>query len=366
MNIPRIEYMYWAKNRPAATYNLAVSGVPDVVPEDYGAQPEDLGNGVRGPYGDPRLIEAIAARYSVDPAGVVPLPGTSMANFVAVAANIERGDTVLVELPTYECLPRAVEFFGGCVRTFDRREDARYAPDLQQVEVGLRAGARAVMVSDLHNPSGLRLSESDRQALVNLTLRYGAALIIDEVYLDAAYLAGRAPLHTAATLGPHITVTNSLTKVYGLGPVRAGWLIGSPQVAERARNACDYLMVNNASTSMNLGARALSNIARLEQRSRKIHAAAWPILHEWLERRPHLRCTGNDGAVFVLIRLPDGLNAAPFVDHLVRWHDTLVVPGSFFQLPGHIRLGFAVEPELLREGLSRFDAAVSELAGSAT
>jgi aspartate/methionine/tyrosine aminotransferase len=261
-------------------------------------------------------------------------------------------------------LPRAVEFLGGRVRYFDRRESERFAPDLQQIEDGLRAGVRAVFLSDLHNPSGLRLGDDVRRSLVKLTGRHGASLIVDEVYLDAAYLAGRAPLQTAATLAPDVTVTNSLTKVYGLGPVRAGWLVGSPQVAERARNACDYLMVNNASPAMNLGLRALSNIARLEQRSRDVYTRAWPIVHEWLERRPHLFCPGNDGAVFVLIRLPDGLGAAPFVDHLVRRHDTLVVPGGFFQLPGHVRLGFAVEPALLREGLRRIDAALCELAGT--
>ena len=360
MIVPRVEYMYWAKTAPAATYNLAMSGMPHVPPDEYGARPEDLNGGKHHPYGDPRLIEAIAERYGVDPAGVVLLPGTSLANFVALAANLERGATVLVETPVYDCIPRTVEFFGCQTRHVERRAGDRFQPDLQQVEDGLQDGAAAVFLTDLHNPSGLRLTDDTLRELADLTARHGAALIIDEVYRDALHICGGEPLRTAASLAPHVTTTNSLTKVYGLGRLRAGWLIAEPQVAERARNAGDCLMVVNPSPTMNLAVRAFANVARLEERSRNIHARGWAVVRDWLAGHPDITCPGNEGTIFVWLNLSERIDARRLVERLVEKYDTLVVPGHFFGCPHHVRLGFGREPELVREGLDRLDKALAD------
>ena len=36
-------------------------------------------------------------------------------------------------------------------------------------------------------------------------------------------------------------------------------------------------------------------------------------------------------------------------------HETTVVPGSFFDMPSHIRISLVTEPEVLREGLARLE-----------
>ena len=53
------------------------------------------------------------------------------------------------------------------------------------------------------------------------------------------------------------------------------------------------------------------------------------------------------------IRLPDLMNDVPFVEHLRDRYDTQVVPGTFFEAPGFIRLSFGVDPAMLEEALVR-------------
>ena len=43
------------------------------------------------------------------------------------------------------------------------------------------------------------------------------------------------------------------------------------------------------------------------------------------------------------------------VDRLIRDHDTIVVPGHFFQAPQHIRIAFGGRTEMLREAVRRLD-----------
>jgi DNA-binding transcriptional MocR family regulator len=67
------------------------------------------------------LNEAIAARYAVNPDGVVTAQGASMANFLTMATLLERGDEVLIEKPTYEPFLAAASYLGANIKRFPRR-----------------------------------------------------------------------------------------------------------------------------------------------------------------------------------------------------------------------------------------------------
>src|SRR5947209_4399000 len=95
-------YMAWAKLRSGASFNLAVSGVVDYPLAELPVHIEDLEIGGAGSYGYKPLMERLAAKAGVPEECVVYTLGTSMANFVALAALVHPGDEVLIEKPTYD------------------------------------------------------------------------------------------------------------------------------------------------------------------------------------------------------------------------------------------------------------------------
>src|SRR5690349_16786581 len=98
-------YLQWAKTRRLATFDLATSGVATCTASDLGLSFENVENiEINGPglYGFPPLIEAIANHRQVPAECVVSTSGTSMANFLVMAALVEPGDEVLIEEPVYE------------------------------------------------------------------------------------------------------------------------------------------------------------------------------------------------------------------------------------------------------------------------
>ncbi len=48
---------------------------------------------------------------------------------------------------------------------------------------------------------------------------------------------------------------------------------------------------------------------------------------------------------------------------LVEKYETSVVPGAFFEMPQHFRVGIGCETEMLKEGLSRLGKALDEISG---
>jgi aspartate/methionine/tyrosine aminotransferase len=53
-------------------------------------------------------------------------------------------------------------------------------------------------------------------------------------------------------------------------------------------------------------------------------------------------------------------DTSAFVDYLIREHDTIVVPGHFFQAPQHIRVAYGGDTEIIREALARLARALSD------
>ena len=97
MRTTQSDYMHWAKFKPPARFALTASEVPhfrlDSLPIDIAGL--DLDGASHPRY--PPLRDAIARRYGVGPEQVVAADGTSMANFLALAALVTPGDEVLIE-----------------------------------------------------------------------------------------------------------------------------------------------------------------------------------------------------------------------------------------------------------------------------
>lgn len=128
-------YMQWAKTRQGARYNLATSGLITYPLSGLPVKLEDLSPLARGgSYGYPPLQEALAAHSGVSTENVVAADGTSMANYLAMAALLEPGDEVLMEHPTYELLLASLGHLQAEVHRFPRRAEAGFALDPAEIE----------------------------------------------------------------------------------------------------------------------------------------------------------------------------------------------------------------------------------------
>lgn len=336
-------YMRWAKDHAAARFNLANSGMLGCSMADLEIQREDLLlNGPnRDGYGP--LLEAISEQYGVAPEQVVTAQGTSGANFLALSALVYPGDEVLVEQPTYEPILAVLEFLGARVRRFSRRFENGYRLDLDAIGDGVRL----VVLTNPHNPSGVLLSTEEIAEVGRFAERVGARVLIDEVYRDVYEAEPRSLVH----LGPHFVVTSSLTKSYGLSGLRCGWALAEPETARRIRYAKDFMEAANPIPAEVMALAAFRQLPRFAARGRSILDPNIAAMREFLtEHEEWLECVLPPRSLMVFPRLRKEEDSEPLHDWL-RGRETSIVPGKYFELPRHFRLGFAVEPENVIQGL---------------
>jgi len=347
VTLARAPYMEWAKARPSPRIDLAGSNLLPCTLDDLPGAREAVDVAGESPNGYGPLREAIAARHGVAVERVATAGGCSGANFLACAALLSEGDSVLVESPNYDPLPAAARMLGAPVATFSRRFEDAFDVDPGAVAAALTPRTRLVIVSNPHNPSGALMSEGSLRALARLAEERGLHVLVDEVYRDTV-LEGRPP--PAALASDRIVSTSSLTKAYGLASLRCGWAIASPAVAEAVRRARDVVDVWAPMPADRLSVVAFAHLDSLADRARRIVLANRDAVANFLAARPDLECVlPRSTLAFPRLRgLPD---AGPFVDRLFRETGTAVAPGRFFGAPAHFRIAFGGEPARVREGL---------------
>jgi aspartate/methionine/tyrosine aminotransferase len=354
-------YMEWAKTKSHARFNLATSGLVHYPMRALGARLDDVE--LSGPswYGYAPLQEALARKAGVASDCVVAAVGTSFANHLAMASLIEPGDEVLIEQPTYDPLLAVAGYLGARIRRFPRRREDGFAVDPSAVERNLTPLTRLIVITNLHNPSSAPVGESTLRQIGEMARRSNARVLVDEVYLEAVsvqapHLAVRSAFH----LGSEFVVTSSLTKAYGLSGLRCGWILADPALARKIWRLNDLFIVIPAHPAEQLSVIALDHLDTIAGCARSLLAANRLLLDRFLDARDDLDCARPEFGTVVFPRLKSG-KVDPLCDLLRDRYDTSVVPGRFFEMPDHFRLGIGCETDMLAGGLERLSTALDTL-----
>ena len=352
MRAMRSDYMHWAKFKPPVRYPLTMSEVPHFRMDSLPISIADLDlDGASHPRYRP-LREAIAARYKVSVDQIVTADGTSMANFLAMAALIAPGDEVLIERPTYELLLGVASFLGAKINRFERNPADAFRLDPAKVAEAMSDRTRLIVITNLHNPSNALAIEEELRAIAAL----GARVLVDEVYLDSAL----SPDRTAARLGPEFVCTNSLTKVYGLSGLRCGWILAEPELAERMWRLNDLFGVNQAHPAERLACIAFEHIDKVIGDNPDLLARNRERWNAFAGSRDDLESMPARQGITAFPRWHGGDTER--LDALLRErYDAAIVPGRWFEMPERFRVGFALPTPDFEEALNRLGSALDDL-----
>jgi hypothetical protein len=350
--------MHWSKTQSRARFNLATSGVASFALRELPVHLETLeinGDNSYTGYGYPPLQKAIAAHHGVDPDCVVESAGTSMANHIAMAAILEPGDEVLIEHPGYGPILDVARYLHADVKRFPRTEETGWAIDPNTVRSCITPRTRLIVITNLHNPTSALTPDWVLREVGGIAHSVGALVLVDEVYLDAVY--ERTP-RTSFLLGPEFVVTSSLTKVYGVSGLRCGWILAHPDLAWKMRSLNDLYSATPVYPGLLLSVAAFKHLNRLREKARRIVDSDRKILRDFLIKQSRVSAIWTDWGTTSFVQLMNG-NADGFFERLRTEFDTSVVPGRFFEMPDHFRIGMGVNTEMFAEGLDRIGRALT-------
>jgi aspartate/methionine/tyrosine aminotransferase len=188
-------------------------------------------------------------------------------------------------------------------------------------------------------------------------------LICSEVYLEFVPPAER---RSAVHLAPNVASIGSLTKAYGLGGLRLGWVaLGEGLAADRARieDAAFLVYVDPPTPVLRLATRAVERLDALREPYLRLARESKPILLRWLAETDGVEAAPPAAGLICFPRIEGVRDTLALHEYLVREHDVGVVPGEYFGAGGHVRVGYALEPHRLREALERLAAGINAFRG---
>ena len=214
----------------AIDLNCAAASAPPGLASAYALAaaelPAYLGGHGYFPAGLPQLQAAIAASYDArglptDPAQIMVTPGALAATCVVAQAFSGPGQRVLVESPVYPNATEAIRHTGARL-VVTEVDPGGWDLDAAGETLRRTRPALAYLVPDFQNPTGLLMSDAQREAYAAHLRRAGTVAVVDEAH-QALALEGQAMPRPFAAHAPDAITIGSASKSFW-GGLRLGWI----------------------------------------------------------------------------------------------------------------------------------------------
>jgi aspartate/methionine/tyrosine aminotransferase len=326
---------------PKSRYNLTVSGVsePDLSAmgistsfEEFAAEEVDH---------ERQFAKEVAALYSIDRENVLATNGGSEAIFL-VYSTLGNGRRAVVPLPNYGpmfAVPKALGMEVG---------NTLSEPLARRTIFGL---------TDPNNPTGQSFAERDLEALTARSRGSDSIIFVNEAYKEFTF--SDSP-HTLFNRAPHVVVCSTMTKFYGLGRLRVGWVLADRNVIRRLLFAKWAVSGHDSEYSLWIATQVLRKRQRFVNRARGIVARNIKLVRKFLAETEGV--SAELGATpFCLVHYERGPGSLALAKTLLEKTGALVAPGDFFGAPKAFRLCYTAEEKTLESGLNELSSFMNRL-----
>jgi aspartate/methionine/tyrosine aminotransferase len=217
-----------------------------------------------------------------------------------------------------------------------------------------------MVLTNLHNPSGVGLREDALREIVEICEDARAAVLVDEIFRPFS------DIPSAFDLGENVVINTSPSKFFGACGLRIGHLVGQEGLIRDIERLKMLITPNASVISQRAYLLIMRNADWFIERGREIMEPNRRYLASWIEERDDVEWIPSEGNIaFPRILDPESgesVDTMALGKHLKLEHGLMVTPGTFFgsEGAGHIRIGFGVPHEVLVRGLKALRAGLDE------
>jgi len=357
VEFPPFELLHWFEGTEEGFLHISHSEMLGFRFHEFGRELPNLNLGEASPRGTPKLRSLIGAQHQVWPEQVLVCNGASEGNFLVQAALLNPGDEAIAEVPLYPPMRDSLVGLSATVKRVHRLAAEDWRLDFDELERAITAKTKLLVLTNLNNPTAAMLTSQDLKRIGDLADAHGFYVHVDETFRELGF--EQSP-PTAVTFSPRFVITSTLTKVFGLGGLRLGWVVGSPDVIEKVKSVKDYTSICPSRVSEEIAMWALERKDGFVARAKRITKANREVVRAWLARNPNVSCFLPDYGNMCFPKVP--VSADELADRLKERSKVVIAPGRFFGMNEHFRLGYGEHHANLERGLDYVDSAIKGLA----
>ena len=301
--------------------------------------------------GYPAFKQGICKLYkTIKPEEVVPTHGATGANHHVFYSLISPGDRVISIRPTYQQLYSIPESYGADVQIIDLKKENAYLPDIEAIRRLAVPETKMICINNPNNPTGALIDTSLMEEIIEIARSVDAYILCDEVYRHLTqkdeWCASIVDMYEKG-----ISVS-SMSKVFSLAGLRLGWIACHDEsVIKSCLSHRDYNLISCGMFDEKVAALALKNSEKLLERNRKIVRENLEILDNWVSTEAHVNYVKPQAGTTALVYYDLPVASYEFCEEMYKQTGAFVTPGDCFEQPRSMRIGYACDTEILKNGL---------------
>jgi len=292
--------------------------------------------------GAPWLRATIAGIYkNIGPEQAFVVSSAEEGILLVYNALLGSSDHAIVETPCFESGLELARSTGAEVSEWRRRPDLGWAHNVKDLEKLIRRNTKILYICTPHNPLGLLMPGNVLQEVVALCRDRGIILFCDEVFRELEHDPATR-LSAACELYDNAISLGSMSKTYGLPGLRLGWVVTrNASFLQRCLEIRYYTTICNSAPSEFLCDVALRHRQVLIERNLGIVRRNLPLLETFFQEHANLfEWMKPDASPMCFPLFKGAPSASQFCDDVVRDIHVMLLPGSVYDEPRHIRFGY--------------------------
>lgn len=286
---------------------------------------------------------------------------------IGIAQSYLRGKSALVFEPYYPYHRKILEEFGGKTETFELDANLSFEKDalLQRCkELKDRAEfpLKAIIVCTPANPSGKVMTQTELEAIADVSQALDLLVISDEVYEHYVYGENpHIPIATLPGMWERTITVNSFSKSWNISGWRLGYAYGKGELIAPINNVANIVNVCPATPLQAALAKVLMSDENYYSKLRdKFDAKRHFVSKELTDLGFKIYNSGS--AFYLWTRIPEEFSdALPFNEMLMK-NGVAGTPGSAFadsdDWDAYMRICIAREDSVLEGALEKFKTAL--------
>ncbi len=322
--------------------------------------------------GVPQVRQAIVDRHTQDfgsaytPEECVFTTGGKLALFNAMGVLVDPGDEVILPVPYWVSYKDIIQYAGGIPVFVQTSEAENFRLTAAMIEGAITPKTKVIILNTPSNPSGAVMDAADLEAIVRLAHARGIYVMLDECYVYLTFAGVPVSGGSFTDCKEHMIILGSLSKTYAMTGWRAGFALGPKPIIAAMGKLQSQSTSNTASMVQQASIAALTASQMCVAEMCADYQKLRDRVLKGFETIPGLTCTVPEGAFYVYPNVSSFFgkgvgSASELASRLLTEAHVVTVPGEAFGTAEHIRLSYAVAPEVIDKGVDRLKRFLGEL-----
>ena len=290
--------------------------------------------------------------------------GAMQVIFNTVLHLVEPGEEVLVVDPGYDYYSQ-IRLFGAAAVPVPAYEKNRFKVDPADIQAAISPKTKLMIINTPSNPTGALFDEAILRDIAQIANENDMLVLSDEPYEHIVF-DGKKHISIASLNGMQERTISAFTlsKSYAMTGWRVGYAAAPKAVVDEMEKLQEHLVSGVTAVAQRAALAALQAPKDCVREMVAAYERRRHVIHEGLNAIDGITCLLPESTFYAFPNISSfGLSSWEFAKYLVKEHKVAVVPGSIFgrRGEGFVRISFAADENVLREGIKRFKSATAAL-----